>query len=177
MGKASNFNIGRIKIVRIFRCGHEKMLKTTFSIKRSFPEICSKKQISRLGPCESSRPELSENVVLIGRVRFWTGVIGLQRWMLRQRITRITRPQFWVLSSVTESAWVQYGWFHADSVAKLKTQNCGRVYFFKRLVFSVTEQFFRTHPSLTAYNSRSKPHTPKKYHIFGILRTWALTWT
>ena len=95
----------------------------------------------------------------------------------RRRQKKKTRPQFWVLSSVTESAWAQYGWFHADSVAELKTQNCGRVFFFWRLVFSMTDQFFRTRPSLTAYNSRSKPHTPNKFHIFGNVRTWGIIWT
>ena len=36
----------------------------------------------------------------------------------------------------------------------------------------MTDQFFRTRPSLTAYNSRSKPHTPNKFHIFGNVRTF-----
>ena len=62
--------------------------KTIFFIKRSFPKICSKKPISRLGPCESWRPELSENVGLIGRVTFLTGVIGRQRWMSRKKLIR-----------------------------------------------------------------------------------------
>ena len=64
-----------------FGAAMKKCKKTIFFIKRSFPKICSKKPISRLGPCESWRPELSENVGLIERIRFWTGVIGRQRWM------------------------------------------------------------------------------------------------
>ena len=35
------------------------------------------------------------------------------------------------------------------------------------------DQFFQTHPSLTAYNSQ--PHTPNKFHIFGNVRTWGFT--
>ena len=88
-----------------------------------------------------------------------------------------TRPQFSILRSVTESVWAQYGWFHADSVTELKIENCGRVFFLWHLVISMTDQFFRTHPSLTAYSSRSKPHTPNKLHIFGKLWTWAFAWS
>ena len=88
-----------------------------------------------------------------------------------------TRPQFSILRSVTESAWAQYGWFHADSVTELKIENCGRVFFLWHRVISMTDQFFRTHPSLTAYSSRSKPHTPNKLHIFGKLWTWAFAWS
>ena len=62
--------------------------KAIFFIKRLFLKICSKKPISRLGPCESSRSELSENVVLIGRVTFLTGVMGRQRWMSRKKLIR-----------------------------------------------------------------------------------------
>ena len=51
-----------------------------------------------------------------------------------EALKKKTRPQFWVLSSVTESAWNQPYWTHADSVTELKTQNCGRVFFFERLL-------------------------------------------
>ena len=37
-----------------------------------------RQNFSRIGPCESSRPEDSENVVLFGRVSFLTGVIAAQ---------------------------------------------------------------------------------------------------
>ena len=95
----------------------------------------------------------------------------------RRRHQKKTRPQFSILRSVTESAWAQYGWFHADSVTEPKIENCGRVFFFWHRVISMTDQFFRTHPSLTAYSSRSKPHTPNKLHIFGKLWTWAFAWS
>ena len=41
-----------------------------------------------------------------------------------------------------ESAWAQYGWFHADSVTELKTQNCGRVFFFNASSFRWRTSFF-----------------------------------
>ena len=56
----------------------KKCKKTTFLEELSFLKICSKKPIARLGPCETSRPDDSENVGLIGRVRFLTGVIAAQ---------------------------------------------------------------------------------------------------
>ena len=63
------------------------------------------------------------------------------------------------------------------SFQNLKLKIVAVLFFFWRLVFSWTDQFFRTRPSLTAYNSRSKPHTPNKFHIFGNVRTWGFTWT
>ena len=41
-----------------------------------------------------------------------------------------TRPQFWFFRLATESAWTPTCGCHADSVATLKNQNCGRVFFF-----------------------------------------------
>ena len=55
------------------------------------------------------------------------------------RCEKKTRPQFRFLGPEIESAWDQHGWFHADSMAALKTQNCGRVF------FSCPEQLNRTH--------------------------------
>ena len=41
-------------------------------------EILILKHISRVPPCEASRPELSENVVVFGPRSFRTGVIAAQ---------------------------------------------------------------------------------------------------
>ena len=38
-------------------------------------------------------------------------------------------------------------------------------------------EFRNFHPTLTANNSGLKPSKLKKYHIFGILRTSAFTWS
>ena len=79
MGKASNFNIVRSAGTWIFfRCGHEKMLKTDIFHKTLIPRYLLTEKISRIGPWKSWRPELSENVELIGRVNFLTGVIAAQ---------------------------------------------------------------------------------------------------
>ena len=54
---------------------------------------------ARVPPCESSRPELSENVELIGRVRFLTGVIAAQsqhraaKVCLSQKISDVTKKR------------------------------------------------------------------------------------
>ena len=87
-----------------------------------------------------------------------------------------TRPQYWVLGSDTESAWAQHGWFHADSMAALKTHYCGRVFFLWRLLFLLTEPKFHSLLTLSSNNSRSKADTPNKFHIFGIVRTFSFTW-
>ena len=52
----------------------------------------------------------------------------------RRRHKKKTRPQFSILSSVTESAWNQPYWAHADSVTDLKIENCGRVFFLWHLI-------------------------------------------
>ena len=134
---------------------------------------------------------MKADVLTIPKMWFFSMVEGFKpellavkvEWKLKKKFKgdevskKKTRPQFSILRSVTESAWAQYGWFHADSVTELKIENCGRVFFLWRLVISMTDQFFRTHPSLTAYSSRSKPHTPNKLHIFGKLWTWAFAWS
>ena len=141
MGKASKFNIGRIKIVWIFfRCGNEKLQKTDFFRKTLTPRNLLKENffqhrtMSKLTsrriwkciiyegygdfcasyyPSKSAHGGKSESVTIIMRCS-----------------KKKTRPQFWVLSAAIESAWDQPYWSHADSMAALKTQNCGRVFFF-----------------------------------------------
>ena len=92
----------------------------------------------------------------------------------RGGVKKKTRPQFSILSSVTESAWNQPYWAHADSVTELKIENCGRVFFFD--TSSPLNFFFNFHSTLTANNSGLKPSKLKNYHIFGILRTSAFSW-
>ena len=45
---------------------------------------------------------------------------------------------------------------------------CNASYFWWRDIFF---------DSSTAYNSRSKPHMPSKFHIFGTVRMWGFTWS
>ena len=87
-----------------------------------------------------------------------------------------TRPQFWVLGAAIESAWAQHGWFHADSMAAVKTHYCGRLIFFYTALFLVTDPKFHSPSTLSSDNSRSKTPRPKNYHIFGKLWTWGFTW-
>ena len=106
-------------------------------LKRELLKILNWYDPSRVGPCESWRPEDSENVVVFEIWRFKTKVIGCQsRVKFREKILvemwrhkKKSRPQYWVLRSETESAWAQHGWFNADSMAEPKTRYCGRVFF------------------------------------------------
>ena len=62
-------------------------------------------------------------------------------------------------------------------MATLKFQNYGRGFFFYGSLFLLTEPKFHSRLTLRSNNSRSKPHTPNKFHIFGIVRTSAFRWT
>ena len=93
-----------------------------------------------------------------------------------RRSKKKTRPQYWVLRAAIESAGAQHGWFHADSMAALKTHYCGRVFFLERPLFFVTDPNFHSPSTLSSDNSRSKTPRPKNYHIFGIVWTWGFTW-
>ena len=50
-------------------------------------------------------------------------------------------------------------------------------FFFYGSLFLLTEPKFHSRLTLSSNNSRSKPHTPNKFHIFGIVRTSAFRWT
>ena len=45
-----------------------------------------KQNFSRIGPCESSRPDDSENVVLFERATFLTGVIAAQSQQRAEKV-------------------------------------------------------------------------------------------
>ena len=110
---------------------------------------------------------------------YWLSKSGqIQRSFLlgRRRYEKKTRPQFRFLGPEIESAWAQHGWFHADSMAALKTHYCGRVFFLQRLLFLVTDPKFHSPSTLSSDNSRSKTPRPKNYHIFGNVWTWAFSW-
>ena len=64
--------------LNFFGCGHKKWPKTAFFAKFSCPRHFCEENFSRIGPCEISLPEVSENVVLLGRASFLTGVIAAQ---------------------------------------------------------------------------------------------------
>ena len=61
-----------------FGAAMENCKKRRFLLKTLLLDIFWWENFSRIGPCESSLPEVSENVVLFGRTIFLTGVIGCQ---------------------------------------------------------------------------------------------------
>ena len=141
MGKASNFNSVREKNLYFFLVGGtqklqktdffrltltpQNLLKENFFQHRTMSKLTSRriwKCIIYEGygdfcasyyPSKSAHGGKSESVTIIMRCQ-----------------KKKTRPQFWVLSAAIESAWDQPYWSHADSMAALRTQNCGRVFFF-----------------------------------------------
>ena len=74
----------RIKIVRLaatwnfFGVDTKNSKKRRFLLKTLLLDIFWWENFSRIGPCQSSLPEVSENVVLFGRTIFLTGVIAVQ---------------------------------------------------------------------------------------------------
>ena len=49
-------------------------------------------------------------------------------------VKKMLRPQFCDLGPEIESAHKKHGWLPADSISGPKSQNCGRVFFFLRLL-------------------------------------------
>ena len=77
---------GRLKI---FTRGTPKISKNGhFLLFSKLLEILILKHISRVAPCESWRPEDSENVVVFEIWRFWTGVMAAQSQLIRNRDTQ-----------------------------------------------------------------------------------------
>ena len=64
----------------------ENCKKQRFFPKPLLLDIFVRQNYSRIGPCESSRPEASENVVLFGRATFLTGVIAAQSQQRAEKV-------------------------------------------------------------------------------------------
>ena len=105
-----------------------------------------------------------------------SGQISRKNFSKNGRHKKKTRPQYWFFSPAIESACVQHGWVHADSMAKLKIHYCGRVFFLWRLLFLVTDSKFQSLPTLSSHNSCSKPPNLENCYIFGKLSTSAFRW-
>ena len=72
-----------------------------------------------------------------------------------------------------EPSWLVPRWFNGNAqISKLRAW-----FFFYGSLFLLTEPKFHSRLTLSSNNSRSKPHTPNKFHIFGIVRTSAFRWT
>ena len=87
-----------------------------------------------------------------------------------------TRPQFSRFRFHIESAWKKVGYFDADSIWSRNFENCGRVFFFERQLFLMTNSKFQTPLTLTSHNSGSKHRSIENHHIFRFVRTSAFTW-
>ena len=76
---------------------------------------------------------------------YWLSKFG-ENWrkksMERRRCKNKTRPQYWVLSSETNSTAFSHGGDDMLFVSELKTQNCGRVIFFNASYFRGRTSFF-----------------------------------
>ena len=60
--------------------------KRRFLLKPLLLDIFVRQKFSLIGPCESSRPKDSENVVLFGRASFLTGVIAGQSQIMSAKV-------------------------------------------------------------------------------------------
>ena len=69
--------------------------------------------------------------------------------------------------------WLVTRWFNS-SAQKSLLWPC---LFLQRLLFLLTEPKFHSLMTLSRNNSRSKPHTANKFHIFGKLWTSAFSWS
>ena len=84
----------------------------------------------------------------------------------------ILKFERWYWISV-EPSWLVPRWFNGNAqISKLRAW-----FFFYGSLFLLTEPKFHSRLTLSSNNSRSKPHTPNKFHIFGIVRTSAFRWT
>ena len=101
------------------------MQKTAFFAKTPSPRhFHEAKFFSRIGPCESSRPDDSENVVLFERATFLTGVIAAQSRNMPAKLKaspqiggvkkKKSRPQFLDLDSEIESRPQKYIYLGRD---------------------------------------------------------------
>ena len=93
-----------------------------------------------------------------------------------RRPKKKTRPQFSRFRFHIESAWKKVGYFDADSIWSRNFENCGRVFFFERQLFLMTNSKFQTPLTLNSHKSGLKNHRIKNYHIFGTSRTSAFIW-
>ena len=185
MGKASNFNIGRIKFFLIYLRGTPKNAKNCFFLLfGKLLEILILKHISRVPPWESSRPDVSENVVVFGPRSSGMEVIAARSWRTAkflgplQKIRGVAKKrhghnnEFWALKRIAGPPNHVRRPCYSFQDPKL---NIVAVSFFGNARF-YWNFFSKFDPTLSAYNYASKTPNLKNYHIFGIVRTSAFTW-
>ena len=173
------------KFLKFFLRGTPKNAKNGFFLLfGNLLEILTLKHISRVPPCESSRPDVSENVVVFVPRSFWSGVIAAQSWRTAkflgplQKIRGVAKKrhghnnEFWALKRIAGPPNHVRRPCYSFQDPKL---NIVAVSFFCNARF-YWNFFLKFDPTLSAYNYASKTPNLKNYHIFGILRTSAFTW-
>ena len=66
---------------------------------------------------------------------------------IMSRPKKFPRPQFSKYRLQIESAWAHSLWAHADSIWSRYFENCGRAYFFWRLIILLTDPIFSHSPN------------------------------
>ena len=138
--------------------------------------------LHRRVPCESWRPELSENVVVFEVSRFQAIVIGCQSWVkFREKFCwegGVTKKRhghnfdFWGLKRI---AWPSHMVGMTCYLFRTSKIIIVAVSFFCEA--SLTAKFFSEFdPTLTDNNYGLKPSNFKNYPIFRILRMSDFTW-
>ena len=173
------------KFLKFFSRGTPKNAKNVFFLLfGKLLEILILKHISRVPPWESSRPDVSENVVVFGPRSSGMGVIAARSWRTAkflgplQKIRGVKKKrhghnnEFWALP-LNQRVINHVG----PTLIPYQSRklNIVAVSFFGNARF-YWNFFSKFDPTLSAYNYASKTPNFKNYHIFGILRTSAFTW-
>ena len=177
MGRPSSIKIVRLAAIwNFFGAAMENCKNGVFLLKTLLLDIFWWENFSRIGPWESSGPEVSENVVLLGRTIFLTGVIAAQsqhraaKVCLSRKISDVKKKRHGHNFEFSEPAlnqarkkWVSQALIQWR-VRKIKIV---AVSFFD--IFFVCRKKLKNDLTLTANNSPLKSRTHKKYHI---LESW-----
>ena len=185
MGKSSNFNIVRIKIVWIFfRCGHGKKLKTAFFHKTLIPRnLLKEKNIQdrtmwkrtswRFQKCGTYWAcQLLNGSYCCSKSKDCEILAPLAKIRSRKKKNHGRNFQFWALPLN------QRGTNHDGPTLiqwqRSKLKITAVVFFFTAPC--PVDFFLKFDQTLTSHNYGLKPRNLENYHIFGILRTCPFTW-
>ena len=126
------------------------MQKTAFFAKTLLLNIFVRQNFSWIGPCESSRPGDSENVVLFERATFLTGVIAAQSRNMSAKlkaspqiggVKKKSRPQFLEFLKILASDPKKYSLLGSDARIFKNSKNCGRDFFSINFFFEFRPDF------------------------------------
>ena len=135
MGRGQNFKDQNCPIdsnLKYFRATTENCKKRRLLIKPLLLDIFVRQNFSRIGPCENSCPDDSENVVLFGRATFLTGVIAAQSQQRAEKVgasakigdvKKKTRQQFFDFGAEIESRPEKHIYLGRDSISGPNSKN------------------------------------------------------